>query len=57
MGDDEQGKLFDHNASSDGVDLSRLRKKKGHTTCLLNVTKIRIKFKRNFLTVFGVAKC
>eukprot|EP00256_Glycine_max_P057774 XP_014625659.1 uncharacterized protein LOC100795959 isoform X2 [Glycine max] len=38
-GDDEQGKLFDHNMSSNGVDLSRLRKKKGHTAqcvCLVD---------------------
>lgn len=30
-GDDEQGQLFVNNMSSNGVDLSRLRKKKGHT--------------------------
>lgn len=30
-GDDEQGKLFVDNMSFNGVDLSRLRKKKGHT--------------------------
>ncbi|KAG4962360.1 putative sugar kinase [Glycine max] len=38
-GDDEKGKLFDHNMSSNGVDLSRLRKKKGHTAqcvCLVD---------------------
>lgn len=30
-GDDEQGLLFVHNMDSNGVDLSRLRKKEGHT--------------------------
>lgn len=30
-GDDEQGQLFVNNMSSHGVDLCRLRKKKGHT--------------------------
>lgn len=40
-GDDEQGKLFVHNMTLNGVDLSRLRKKKGHTAqvCLPNTTK------------------
>ncbi|XP_058785347.1 uncharacterized protein LOC131660186 [Vicia villosa] len=38
-GDDEQGQLFVNNMSSHGVDLSRLRKKKGHTAqcvCLVD---------------------
>jgi sugar/nucleoside kinase (ribokinase family) len=38
-GDDEQGQLFVNNMSSNGVDLSRLRKKKGHTAqcvCLVD---------------------
>lgn len=30
-GDDEQGQLFVQNMSLNGVDISRLRKKKGHT--------------------------
>lgn len=30
-GDDEQGQLFVDNMTFNGVDLSRLRKKKGHT--------------------------
>ncbi|KAF5468514.1 hypothetical protein F2P56_012662 [Juglans regia] len=33
-GDDEQGQLFVSNMSSNGVNLSRLRMKKGHTVCL-----------------------
>ncbi|RDX87218.1 hypothetical protein CR513_31341, partial [Mucuna pruriens] len=33
-GDDEQAQLFVHNMNSNGVDLSRLRKKKGHTAQL-----------------------
>ncbi|KAK7310914.1 hypothetical protein RJT34_08711 [Clitoria ternatea] len=38
-GDDEQGQLFVNNMSFNGVDLSRLRKKKGHTAqcvCLVD---------------------
>ncbi|QCD98858.1 fructokinase [Vigna unguiculata] len=38
-GDDEQGVLFVHNMNFNGVDLSRLRKKKGHTAqcvCLVD---------------------
>ncbi|ESW32733.1 hypothetical protein PHAVU_001G013100 [Phaseolus vulgaris] len=38
-GDDEQGELFVHNMNFNGVDLSRLRKKKGHTAqcvCLVD---------------------
>jgi len=30
-GDDEQGQLFVHNMKLNKVDLSRMRKKKGHT--------------------------
>ncbi|XP_054796144.1 uncharacterized protein LOC129301616 isoform X1 [Prosopis cineraria] len=38
-GDDEQGQLFVNNMSSNGVNISRLRKKKGHTAqcvCLVD---------------------
>jgi len=45
-GDDEQGQLFVNNMSSNGVDLSRLRKKKGHTAqvgCLFLCYGERIK--------------
>ncbi|KAJ4765368.1 5-dehydro-2-deoxygluconokinase [Rhynchospora pubera] len=38
-GDDDQGRLFIHSMSSSGVDLSRLRTKKGHTAqcaCLVD---------------------
>ncbi|XP_014499959.1 uncharacterized protein LOC106761006 [Vigna radiata var. radiata] len=38
-GDDEQGQLFVNNMTSNGVDLSRLRKKQGHTAqcvCLVD---------------------
>ena len=38
-GDDEKGKLFDHNMSSNGVDLSRLRKKKGHTAQVCSMSQ------------------
>lgn len=57
-GDDEQGQLFVNNMSSNGVDLSRLRKKKGHTAqcvclvdelgnrtmrpCLSNAVKVQV---------------
>jgi len=35
-GDDEQGQLFVNNMTFNGVDLSRLRKKKGHTAQVSN---------------------
>ena len=37
-GDDDQGELFVHNMNFNGVDLSRLRKKKGHTAQVLHKT-------------------
>ena len=50
-GDDEQGVLFVHNMNFNGVDLSRLRKKKGHTA------QVWLKLRRNiFLNVFGVVE-
>jgi len=39
-GDDEQGQLFVNNMSSNGVDLSRLRKKKGHTAQVASLTPL-----------------
>lgn len=34
-GDDDQGRIFMHNMGLSGVDLSRLRTKKGHTAQVL----------------------
>lgn len=53
-GDDEQGELFVHNMNFNGVDLSRLRKKKGHTAQVCS--RIWIKLRHSFLNVSGVVE-
>ena len=40
QGDDEQGDLFVNNMSSNGVNLSKLRKNKGHTAQVNSVSQI-----------------
>ncbi|WVY91803.1 hypothetical protein V8G54_037317, partial [Vigna mungo] len=40
-GDDDQGEFFVHNMNFNGVDLSRLRKKKGHTAQWLMVRNFK----------------
>ena len=44
-GDDDEGRLFIHNMSYSGVDLTRLRTKKGHTS---QVTLISLPLTSNF---------